>query len=213
MLIKVPPTKSNLFKLQQDLRFAREGYELLDRKREVLVMELMQIVHTIKNLQRRLAEQLEQAYAALRDAYVEMGSEEIERANYAYLEPLEITLRERSVMGVPVPEVASTRVPQRVQLGMLGTCPAFDRSVDEFHAVIPLLVEYTQANLTLTRLATEIQKTQRRVNALENIFIPDATDTIKFIRDSLEEGEREDFFRRKQVKKHQAAQPPAADTQ
>jgi len=55
MLIKVPPTKSNLFKLEQDLRFAREGYELLDRKREVLVMELMQIVHTIKNLQRRLA--------------------------------------------------------------------------------------------------------------------------------------------------------------
>jgi V/A-type H+-transporting ATPase subunit D len=209
-MIKVPPTKSNLFKLEQDLRFAREGYELLDRKREVLVMELMQSVHTIKNLRRRLAEQLEIAYRELREAYIDMGSEEIERANYAYLEPLEISLRERSVMGVPVPEVHAAHVPRRVQLGLLGTCPAFDRSVAEFHAVIPLLVEYTQANLTLTRLASEIQKTQRRVNALENLFIPEATATIKFIRDVLEESEREDFFRRKQVKRQQAAAQPSA---
>lgn len=201
MVRKLPPTKSNLFKLQQELKFAREGFNLLDRKREVLIMEMMQVIHTIKNLQRRLADKLEAAYAEFREAYIDMGSEEIERANYAWLEPLELSLTERSVMGVSVPEVHAGRVPRKVHVGLLGTCAAFDAAVDHFNDVIPLLLEYTQANLTLTRLATEIQKTQRRVNALENMFIPDAEDTIKYIRDVLEESEREDFFRRKQVKK------------
>jgi V/A-type H+-transporting ATPase subunit D len=201
MLLKLPPTKSNMFKLEQDLRFAREGHDLLDRKREVLVMELMQIVHTIKNIQRRLAEQLTQAYATFREAYAEMGSDAIERANYAYLEPLEIVVKERSVMGVPVPNVSALRTPRAVQIGLLDTTLSFDAAVAQFAGAIPLLLQFCEANMTLTRLATELQKTQRRVNALENIFIPDASDTIKYIRDVLEESEREDFFRRKRVKR------------
>jgi len=203
MLLKVPPTKSVMFKLQQDLRFGREGHDLLDRKREVLVMELMQLVHSIRDVQRRLAEQLQRAYAALREAYVDMGSEDIERANYAYLEPFELSVHEHSVMGVELPDVRATRTPRRVQVGLLDTSASFETSADEFSKALPLLFEYTQASMTLTRLASEIQKTQRRVKALENVFIPDAEDTIKFIRDALEESEREDFFRRKQVKKHQ----------
>lgn len=203
MLLKVAPTKSVMFRLQQDLRFAREGHELLDRKREVLIMELMQLVHSIRDIQRRLARELSQAYAALREAYLEMGSENIERANYAYLEPFEITVTEHSVMGVPLPVVTATRVPRQVQVGLLDTSPAFETAVAAFAQVLPLLVEYTQASMTLTRLASEIQKTQRRVKALENVFIPNAEDTIKFIRDALEEGEREDFFRRKHLKRPQ----------
>jgi len=201
MILKVPPTKSVMFRLQQDLRFAREGHDLLDRKREVLVMELMQLVHSIRDVQRRLAAQLQRAYAALRNAYVEMGSENIERANYAWLEPFELTVRDHSVMGVALPIVHATRTPRRVQVGLLDTSTSFETATDEFSKVLPLLLEYTQASMTLTRLASEIQKTQRRVKALENVFIPDAEDTVKFIRDALEEGEREDFFRRKQVKK------------
>ena len=201
MILKVPPTKSNLFKLKQDLSFAREGHQLLDRKREVLIMELMQLIHTIKNLQRKLADQLKIAYAEFREAYIEMGSEEIERANYAYLEPLTLSIRERSVMGVPIPEVSATKKLEKIKLGMMNSSPKFDGSSAKFLEVIPLLIEYAQANLTLTRLANEIKKTQRRVNALENIFIPDNEDTIKFISDVLEENDREDFFRRKRIKK------------
>ena len=200
MILKIPPTKSNLFKLKQDLSFAKEGYELLDRKREVLIMELMQLIHSIKNLQRELASRLKSAYSEFQDAYVEMGSEEIERANFAYLEPLELTIRERSVMGVPIPEVSAAKQLKKTKIGMLGSSPKFDSSSKKFLDVIPLLIEYAQANLTLTRLANEIKKTQRRVNALENIFIPDNEDTIKYITDVLEENDREDFFRRKRIK-------------
>ncbi len=200
MILKIPPTKSNLFKLKQDLAFAKEGYELLDRKREVLIMELMQLIHTIKNLQRRLAEQLKSAYADFQNAYIDMGSEEIERANFAFLEPLELSIHERSVMGVPIPEVAAAKSPKKTKIGMLGSSPNFDSASDKFLDVIPLLIEYAQANLTLTRLANEIKKTQRRVNALENIFIPDNEETIKYITDVLEENDREDFFRRKRIK-------------
>ncbi|MCX7846881.1 MAG: V-type ATP synthase subunit D [bacterium] len=201
MLLKIPPTKSVMFRLQQDLRFALEGHALLDRKREVLIMELMQLVHTIRDIQRRLADQLQRAYAALREAYLEMGSENIERANYAYLEPFEINVSEHSIMGVPLPLVRATRIPRPVQVGLLDTSLSFECATAEFAKVLPLLLEYTQASMTLTRLASEIQKTRRRVKALEHVFIPNAEDTIKFIRDTLEEGEREDFFRRKHLKR------------
>lgn len=183
------------------MNFAKEGHQLLDRKREVLIMELMQVVHSIKNLHRRLSESLKKAYGTFRMAYVDMGSEEIERANYAARDILEINVSDRGIMGVPIPAVRATNIPETTKIGLLGTSSSFGEAINDFGNAIPLLIEYAEANLTLTRLASEIQKTQRRVNALENIFIPDAADTIKYISDVLEESEREDFFRRKQVKK------------
>ena len=200
MIIKMPPTKSNLFKLQSELKFAKDGYELLDRKREVLIMEMMQVIHGISHLQRRLNTALQKAYGDLYDAYVEMGSEEIERANFAFREPLKINMREHTVMGVMLPELSLESAPGKVEIGLLGTTESFDSAVESFSAVVPLLLEYAQAALTLSRLAKEVQKTQRRVNALENITIPNAGDTIKFISESLEEGERQSFFQRKKVK-------------
>lgn len=200
MILKMPPTKSNLFKLQSELKFARDGYELMDRKREVLIMEMMQVIHGIANLQRRLDEALKKAYGSFYDAYVEMGSEEIERAGYACQEPLEIAMKEHTVMGVMLPELSLKKAPEKLEIGLLGTSASFDRALESFSGVMPLLLEYAKASLTLTRLAKEVQKTQRRVNALENITIPNAEDTIKFISESLEEGERQSFFQRKKVK-------------
>ncbi|MBR5623673.1 V-type ATP synthase subunit D [bacterium] len=200
MILKMPPTKSNLFKLQSELKFARDGYELLDRKREVLIMEMMQVIHGISHLQRKLNTALQQAYEDLYEAYVEMGSEEIERANFAFREPLRINMKEHTVMGVMLPELSLESAPGKVEIGLLGTSGSFDSAVESFSAVVPLLLEYAQAALTLSRLAKEVQKTQRRVNALENITIPNASDTIKFISESLEEGERQSFFQRKKVK-------------
>ena len=200
MILKMPPTKSNLFKLQSELKFAKDGYELLDRKREVLIMEMMQVIHGISHLQRKLNAALHQAYDDLYEAYVEMGSEEIERANFAFREPLRINMKEHTVMGVMLPELTLDSAPGKVEIGLLGTSGSFDSAVESFSAVVPLLLEYAQAALTLSRLAKEVQKTQRRVNALENITIPNASDTIKFISESLEEGERQSFFQRKKVK-------------
>ena len=200
MILKMPPTKSNLFKLKSELKFAKDGYELLDRKREVLIMEMMQVIHGISHLQRKLNTALQQAYEDLYEAYVEMGSEEIERANFAFREPLRINMKEHTVMGVMLPELSLESAPGKVEIGLLGTSGSFDSAVESFSAVVPLLLEYAQAALTLSRLAKEVQKTQRRVNALENITIPNASDTIKFISESLEEGERQSFFQRKKVK-------------
>lgn len=201
MARQVAPTKSNLLQLQRELSFAQEGYTLLDRKREVLIMEMMQIMHTIRNLQRRLAKALNTGYNQFRNAYIDLGSEAIERANYAALDTLEISVSERSVMGVPVPEVHAQHIPAPIRTGPMESSPFFDTAIDTFADAIQLLLEYAQANLTLTRLAHEIQKTQRRVNALEHLFIPDTTDAVARIKDTLEESEREDFFRRKIIKK------------
>ena len=89
-------------------------------------------------------------------------------------------------LGVPIPEVSAAKKLEKIKLGMMNSSPKFDSSSTKFLEVIPLLIEYAQANLTLTRLANEIKKTQRRVNALENIFIPDNEETIKYISDVLE---------------------------
>ena len=97
-------------------------------------------------------------------------------------------------------ELELEKAPESAELGLLGTSESFDSAVKSFSSVVPLLLEYAKAALTLSRLAKEVQKTQRRVNALENITIPNAGDTIKFISESLEEGERQSFFQRKKVK-------------
>ena len=200
MILKMPPTKSNLFKLKSELKFAKDGYELLDRKREVLIMEMMQTIHGISNLQKKLDETLDGAYASFYQAYVDMGSEEIERASLAGCDPLEVKMTEHTVMGVMLPELEMVNPPKGPEIGLLATSESFENSVERFVSVIPILLEYAKAALALTRLAKEVQKTQRRVNALENITIPNAADTIKFISESLEEGERQSFFQRKKVK-------------
>ena len=103
--INVPPTRSNLLRIKQELRFAREGYEILDRKREVLTRELIQMAHDAEELQTEVLEQLEEAYRAMEKAQLRSGREHVEWAALAAKETLDLQLRFRGVMGVAVPVI------------------------------------------------------------------------------------------------------------
>ena len=195
------PTKSNLLRTKDELSLAQEGYELLDQKREVLIGELMRMAYDLKSVQEEFNDKLVTALRSFRDADLELGPEKMALA-MAY-EPAEVELDviQRSVMGVLIPEVLQTDAVPQPRPGPGASCPALEESYQQFQELVPLLTRYVESYTAVLRLATEVKKTQRRVNALENLFIPDYQDTIARVDSVLEENDREAFFRQKQVKR------------
>lgn len=193
------PTKTNLIKLQENLKIAEEGYELLDEKREVLIMELMDNVRGYKDLEQQITDKLEAAYQALEKAIITNKEEIIENIG-ANMEAPDIEVRTRSVMGIPVPEIQIESQGELKPIPLEFTDEYFDDAYKKFRDIIEDLIEWAAKEALLWRLGNEINKTQKRVNALENQFIPDYKSKIKTIEEALEEEEREEFFRRKRIK-------------
>jgi len=214
--LKVAPTRSNLLKTRESLQLAEEGYDLLEQKREVLLMELMQIVHELRELERQMAEKSAVAFAALESALLSMGDESVRWAALSVIGEKDITLLHRSVMGIPVVTVKEVETRLAVSLPELqasleGTGPALDEARQRFEELVSIICEWSEVEISVWRLAAEIRKTQRRVNALENIFIPEYKGTVKAIEEVLEESDREEFIRKKKVKsvlERKREQPP-----
>ena len=200
-LVDVPATKSNLLRLKERFAFAQSGHELLDQKREVLLGELIDVHRDAGHLRRQLEAELSGLYAALRDALLAQGRSVLEEEALAAGDSQELHVRERSVMGVVVPllELKTTEVP--VPLTAPGWAPAgAARAQRLVRQLLPALVRLAEIEVSCRRLAAELQKTQRKVNALENIFIPLYRDTVHFIENALEEKEREALFHLKRLK-------------
>ena len=198
--LKVAPTRSNLLKTRGSLQLAKEGYDLLEQKREVLLMELMQIVHDLRELERQMEEKSADAFAALESALLSMGDEAVRWAALSVTEERDVTLLHRSVMGVPVVILRGVETALSTQTSPVGTGPALDEVSRRFAELIPIIYRWSEVEISVWRLAGEIRKTQRRVNALENIFIPEYESTVKAIEEILEESDREEFIRKKKVK-------------
>jgi V/A-type H+-transporting ATPase subunit D len=198
--IDVPPTRSNLLRLRQELQFAREGYEILDRKRQVLTSELLRIAHAAETLQAQMRPLFEAAYRALENARLTMGQERVEWAALAVKKNAEIRLKRRGVMGISLPEVRTAGAPQGVPFSLGDTRATLDEAEDAFREVLGRIPELSELTASVWILAGELRKTLRRVNALEYIFIPDYERTIAFIESALEEHEREEIFRLKRLK-------------
>jgi V/A-type H+-transporting ATPase subunit D len=195
------PTKANLFKAQKELRFAKEGRDLLQQKRDVLVMELMEVVTSFAAAEEDLRRGVTGALAAFLPAYVVMGRASAQQAFGGIRPELDLAVRQRVVMGLVLPEVAIGAGGDVAFPGCLASPPAADRAVAELRVTLGSLSRYVEILATIWRLATEIEKTQRRINALENIAIPAARETIAWIRAAMEENDREELFRRKLLKK------------
>lgn len=197
---QVAPTRSNLMGTRETLARAREGHEILDRKREVLTTELVHIAHDSVALQSTVQRLLEEAYAALELARLEMGREHLEWAALSVNSTIEVDIRPSSVMGVVIPRVSSAGAPPENPYGLGNTTVALDEAAASFRIVLDKIPELAETLTTVWRLARELQKTQRRVNALEHVFIPEYESTVKFIENALEERERDDLFRMKRIK-------------
>ena len=197
---KIAPTKTNLFKMKHERDFMEEGYSLLKQKREILIGELMSLTGAVTRAQRECDEALVKAYSCLSKAAVVMGRVKIESAVGAVNFNADIVLGRRKVIGVDVPLVTVEFKDNPPYYGLHNTSAALDESVARFKDVLRLMGNYAQLKVTVLRIAAELAKTVRRVNALEKIYLPDCNDTIKYITESLEEQEREAFFTLKMVK-------------
>lgn len=196
----ISPTKGNLMSVKKSLQLARMGFDLLDRKRNILIRELMTMIDSAKKLRGQISSTYARAYVALQRANITLGViEDIENGI-----PIEngLDIQYRSVMGVELPTVHldAPEDPQ-VTYGLYGTNSQLDIAYLCFHKVKLMTAHLAEVENSIYRLASAIKKTQSRANALKNIIIPGFEFSSKFITDALEEKDREEFSRQKVIKR------------
>lgn len=201
----IAPTKGNLLGAQKTLRLAMLGYELLDRKRNIMLRELMPMVERFKKAGEELTEAYNEAYRSLLKANLSLGVVD----GFAQFVPVEDSLKitHYSVMGAEIPRIAMDSRPRELVYGFWGTNSQLDAAYEQFTRVRELTLRYAELETGIFRLATAIRATQRRANALRNVVIPRYTGTAKFISDALEEKDREEFSRLKVIKHTRKEEP------
>lgn len=192
------PTKGNLIATKKSLVLANLGYDLLDRKRNILIREMMMLVEKAKSLRGEIETTYEKAYAALQRANITLGLCEGLTKDTSIENGVHITYR--SVMGVDIPEVSLETTITTVQYPLSESNSQYDVAYLNFNKAKELTVILAEVENSVYRLADAIKKTQRRANALKNVNIPRFEATVKFITDALEEKEREEFTRLKVIR-------------
>lgn len=200
MGIKPAPTKANLIKARKSLEFSNKGFELLDKKRAVLIKEMMTLIDKAKETQNIISSSFQEAYEALQHVNITMGINNVEEIAISIMKEAEHDILLKSVMGVEIPNVKYTERKLETQYGFFRSNPALDVAVVKFREIKYLIYQLAEIENSIFKLALEIKKTQKRANGLEKIQIPKYKEQIKLISETLEEKEREDFFRLKKVK-------------
>lgn len=203
------PTKGNLISAKKSLELSRVGYELLDRKRNILIREMMSYIDAASQLQRKVDSTYSEAYAVLMKANTTMGS----CAAIASTLPVDdgLSISFRSVMGVELPSVTLEEQKYHLPYGLATSNSMLDEAYLKFMEVKRLTARLAEVENCVYRLADAIKKTQKRANALKNILIPRFEEEVKFISDALDEKEREEFARLKVIKRMSEGEPNAAE--
>jgi V/A-type H+-transporting ATPase subunit D len=196
----IPPTKSSLFSIKDQLSIAREGFELLEQKREILVMELMRMVEEVKLLEREMDKRITSAYGTLKHMFVSVGRQTAKEISAGIRFEYGVKEKQGKLMGIPLPTLDVEMPKMDLKYSFMSTYSSCDKTMIEFFELLKLVARMAEIRTMVWRLAKEVRKTQRRVNALEKIVIPDVLETKTFIEGVLEEREREVFFVQKILK-------------
>jgi V/A-type H+-transporting ATPase subunit D len=198
MADQIFPTKANLISAKKSLQLAKQGYELMDRKRNILIREMMQLLGNAKKLQGEIEQVYIEAYSALQMANISSGL----IAEIAKTIPEEdgISIRYRSVMGVDIPIVDYQKSECKPTYGLQRTDSQFDIAYTRFNRAKEMTVLLAEVENSIYRIANAITKTSRRANALKNVTIPKFDQMVTFITAALEEKEREEFSRLKVIR-------------
>lgn len=198
MATQIFATKGNLISTKKTLALAKLGYELLDRKRNILIREMMLLTDEAKSLRGSIEETYQVAYSALQLANITMGVISPIADNIPVEESISVTVK--SVMGVELPRITMNKQDSKIRYGFMQTNTQLDKAYIAFNKVKEITVVLAQVENSIYRLAVAIRKTQRRANALKNIIIPNSEETVKFITNALDEKDREEFSRLKVIK-------------
>jgi len=204
---QIAPTKSNLLKVKERLNIAKEGYDLLEQKREILVSELMRRVEEVKILERDLDNRVETAYPCLKRMLIVVGRERAQRLAQKVTYQFELNEKQVIAAGMKLPGL-EVRFPARdLKYSPANSFAECDETVLEFFELLKICTELAAIRTIAWRLAREVRRTQRRVNALEKMVIPTASETRTYIESVLEERERDSFFTSKLLKKKGVSRP------
>ena len=202
--IELPPTKSSLRKLKEDLSFAYEGYDLLNQKREILAIEIVRKIGEIRRIEADFQQVLNELYAAYRNAAVDMGSDVITLQGCSETRSYFIRVDFARLMGLKLPVIRLNLKTSHAAFALPQTSATYDEARDQSRKTLLVLAEYATMTKSIILLSRELKKVQRRVNALEKIFIPQHEDAKKYITDRIEEMEREEVFVKKLIRQRQA---------
>ncbi|HIV26107.1 MAG TPA: V-type ATP synthase subunit D [Candidatus Scatomonas pullistercoris] len=197
------PTKGNLMLAKNSLDLAKMGYDLMDKKRNILIREIMDLIEKAKDIQAQIDTTFREAYAALQTANIENGIDYVQTISYTV--PLEesVRIKTRSIMGVEIPLAEADPSGTAPTYAFYTTRESMDQARIAFTKVKELTIQLSMVENAAYRLAVAIKKTQKRANALKNITIPHYVQLSKEISEALEEKDREEFTRLKVIKRMQ----------
>lgn len=198
---KMAPTRGNLVQARKAFSVAETGKDLLEQKRQVLMMELVSQIESAREIQAGVSSVFDTAYRALERANTSIGIDMVEAIAMAIPEEDNIKVRLRSIMGVEIPEIDPLSSDIHPSYSFWQTSGSMDNAFREFKGVLTLLLRLAEIETSVYRLAVQIRRTHRRVNALEKVVIPYYQDAMTVIDSVLEEQEREDFVRMKIAKR------------
>ncbi|MCK5027198.1 MAG: V-type ATP synthase subunit D [Candidatus Pacebacteria bacterium] len=191
MILKVNPTRITLLKLKKELAVAKKGYKLLKDKRDGLMKNFMGIVRDARKLRESIESRLGDAFAEYAVASSLLHNKTLGAAFLIPGAQTELDVKVKSVMSVQVPEFTLKKEGSFFSYSMLDTTGDLDNALVRFEEVFADIVKLAELEKTAENFAEEIERTRRRVSALENTRIPNLSDTIHFIAQQLEERARD----------------------
>lgn len=202
------PTRSELLELRKRIKLSEKGYKLLRMKRDSLIMEFFQVLDKAKEIRGQITEKYKIARQKIAVAEAIEGAVGVKSAALSLIEVPSMELTTKNVMGIVVPQIKAKSVRKRLDergYGIIESSARIDEAAEAYEDLVEDIIVAAEAETTMRKLLDEIEKTKRRVNALEFKIIPDLKSAEAFIRLRLEELERENIFRLKMLKKSQSA--------
>ncbi|MCX6688819.1 MAG: V-type ATP synthase subunit D [Methanoregula sp.] len=204
----IKPTRSELINLKRKIQLSERGYKILKMKRDGLILEFFKVLAEAKDTRGGLLTKYQRAVEMMAVANTVEGAIGVKAAALSVKDVPEITLKSKNIMGVIVPQIESSKVKKSLVdrgYGVLGTSTVIDETASAFEDLVESIIESAEIETTMKRLLDEIEKTKRRVNALEYKVIPELTAARDFIKMRLDEMEREELFRMKKIKARSTA--------
>jgi len=202
---EVRPTRAELLERREQIKLAEQGMDLLKQKRDALLIEFMGVMDETLRLSESLQKSVSEAQYSLAVAKAVDGTVALRSAGMATKGEIVVDMTGTKIMGVSVPVVTKGESPIRSSFtrgyAVTGISSRVDETADKFEHILDVIIEYADIETRLKRLGEEIQKTNRRVNALEQVTVPQLREQVTYIRQTLDERAREDLFRLKKVKK------------
>ncbi|MFC6960695.1 V-type ATP synthase subunit D [Halocatena marina] len=214
MATDVKPTRKNLMAIEERIKLSERGHDTLEKKRDGLIMEFMDILDQAQDVRSDLDTAYESAQRKINMARAMDGDIAVRGAAAALKEHPEITTQSKNIMGVVVPQIESSKVKKSLDergYGVVGTSARIDEAAEAYEDLLAQIILAAEVETAMKKMLEEIETTKRRVNALEFKLLPDLYESEEYIEQKLEEQEREEIFRLKKIKNKKEAEEKEAE--